>query len=1317
MGLVIILEPELLQHVQDISQRPDASHAAAGMGAECSTVLARPPAICQPQMAVVTAACGVDTCGGGDCSPCDNEHPSGLALDARPLLLDDGGSPRPSTPRGPAPPWAVSASMHSRTSPIDRTSTGATPPRMLQPCRQPPGLPEDRLEESNPNLSLGAPFMQELAQAARTGSTAVLGPLLQRVYSEGHRVLYGASSGGVLAAEKCEKVDDLVAAFVSSVCDPATGETLLSAAAANGHHETVEYLLGARADPLVLDKRGDSALHAAAEGGSAVAVFLILDRLQGQNRSIALSEITTTKNETPDVLASRAGASEAARALSLFESMQAEAKQRNLGHCKSVSGENDQGAPCALTLIDLMSDVQSKSGLMASALLRRTVAGTGLVQGIFRRVPESELELREVIEHACCGIRGAEGRLLSSDWVAEAEWQPGLGAAVRHFAGVAQIRSSWQKMRAEAVQAAGCADVLKDFWQTHITADSMVATLQRVRGDTFQLLLIILWLYTREAWLPHVLDALAGMTFLASPWHDRANTESVDGTTGATPLRSPLLSDSSPIGRTCMFLIDSLAPCAQLVQSALNYFEERGIRHEGETYRPLQLSAHALQVLAERVAAVTAGKRASPDQGEDGIARSRGEDTAGQSAWPWTAGALGGDVWLSLGANSFFSSQSSRPEAAQRLLRMRCNVLLVIRPDASRPCYPKHLSLRCSGVDDVLFPLGVLFRVVRLLRTSSAELVPDAGSSSQWPVVVLELECADRALETMEVLELRSELRPGELESLLDEWVAGAAPACRHVRLLSAGELLARCASSGDQRLPALELGAPHGDSSGCQSAHGQTEGKQATRMDRALAKLAQAASLAEVVGDTLLLARALLARAQICASTSRTQELSASAAADAKKAVGLLEDKLGRCHADSVAARALWAALMPRGDGDDDLSGSTDWDGFTDCQWGPIEDGVTLLGHPLKVLSAGRWNRVPVLIGLNRDDGTEFIDICRNGEDVNGYPTCNISRRVYNGLYRYFKNARQIANPNCFRDRLYRRWLALNWGDASVDGLFSLYNSTPGIAGGFSTNFWAAEQVVNDYLLACSERRATELMSSDASIFEYEFARTPTEEPFGKSPHENVTDGFGACHGCEIPFVFNRVDSAEFGISGKGERALGLAMASYWTNLAWSGDPNSGGARWSSSTSLPAHWPPRRPSPSVAGALLLLNASDAEAEVRVLPVDERGARCEAFWNPYFWRTGWFNVTAPLAAGDRAARPLRPARQQRQRQRRHHRQRQGQAQPPGRQHLWMWPRKRPPAPPRWTGELICSSGDGDDDEGSAVVELAGDDEHGAMLVV
>jgi len=845
---------------------------------------------------------------GPDCGLCgDGLTPAAPLTGPHPLLLDQltqGGDGTPRTPRGPMPPWAVSADE----APIDLTATGPTPPRSPTPPRAtPPGLPDeeasarDQLTGSALSASFDQVFMQDLFKHCRSGNTNALNSMLHQVNGGAFTLVCNMTGGGppgalsapaaslgtALAAERREKAAEMVASFLSQVRATAGRETLLGAAASGGHLEAVQLLLSARADPGICDDHGCSALHRAAESGRLLAVLLVLDRLQATNRALCVAELTNLDGETPEMFAALAGASDVCRAFEVFGEMQNDAEERQLGCSTSTSdfaggGYRGANAGSLLAFLDLAADSKSAAGSSASSLLLRSAAGNGLARDIFRRVPEDEEELSQLVDQVCHGIRAAEECLLSTTWNPTDQ---GLDPAARTFMRTAEVRSTWQKLRIDAVRSEGI-EGLDDFWQTHVHAEMMVATLMNARGDTFQLLLTVLWLYTREAWLRHTIDTLAGALCAASGQtpggNSNGNWAAAEGTTGGTTLCGPdVPSSMQPLEP----LVQALAPLMQLVQSALAWFEEAGIRHTGMTYRPLSLPMLGLQRLIDRyIAARREG------EGEDG--------RVSQEAASLISGA-----WVALGAGSFFSAISSRADAIKRMTRTRCNVLLVVRPDEQSACFPKQMSLRGNGVDDVLFPLGCVFRITRITRTVSSDLDPEScrGANVRWPVMIFELAAANKFLDVLELLERRGELGPGGLETRLQEWVDGACAGQQHERMFAAGELIMRCCSMN----PAIASAATvHGNTGSV----GAQQSRSRSRSEKAAAFLREAASAAEENDDAGGVANALLAlaRCNISAGVADPDQVTMHG----RKAIALLTECNGANHPETCAARAAWREL-----------------------------------------------------------------------------------------------------------------------------------------------------------------------------------------------------------------------------------------------------------------------------------------------------------------------------------------------------------------------------------------------------------------------
>jgi len=534
-----------------------------------------------------------------------------------------------------------------------------------------------------------------------------------------------------------------------------------------------------------------------------------------------------------------------------------------------------------LCLVDTTAERCSVEAIITSALLRRTVAGSTLVKSLAKRIPQDDNDLSDTIDRVCDGICSAEKHLLESQWN---PGDPGLDPAVRSFVATAELRGSWQNMRREAMRAGGVASHdLDQFWQTHLAAETMVFTLRNAMADTFQLLLTVLWLYTREAWLRHVLDSLAAtLGTSGAPHAGVAGSGDTEGTTGATPLSTaPNLPSAF---RPVAFMIDALAPFAQLVQSALNWFEEAGIRHSKATYRPLSLPMLGMERLVARYTAM--GGAAG---GGDGKNDARG--TEGTSSDPkHTAVAVNSGVWISLGAGTFWCSMSSRAEAVRRMSRTRCNVFLVIRPDEHGACFPKHMSLRGNGMDDTLFPLDTLFRITRITRAVSSDIDPTTcsrGPNMRWPVMIIELAAANRNTEVLELLDQRGELGSGELEAHLQEWANEAPLNEEHERLLAAGRLLSRCLPKHD---------------GGAAGSGAHAGGDAQSRKKSAVSFLTQAVAVAEGCGDAECVAHALLALAQCQGGRDAKR--------DGRKALDLLDQTLGRNHPDSCEAREAWKAL-----------------------------------------------------------------------------------------------------------------------------------------------------------------------------------------------------------------------------------------------------------------------------------------------------------------------------------------------------------------------------------------------------------------------
>lgn len=157
---------------------------------------------------------------------------------------------------------------------------------------------------------------------------------------------------------------------------------------------------------------------------------------------------------------------------------------------------------------------------------------------------------------------------------------------------------------------------------------------------------------------------------------------------------------------------------------------------------------------------------------------------------------------------------------------------------------------------------------------------------------------------------------------------------------------------------------------------------------------------------------------------------------------------------------------------------------------------------------------------------------------------------------------------------------------------------------------------MIGDYWMACPTRRSARHFAADprrnGSVYVYRFLERPADP--GVSG-----DGEGVCHGCEIPFVFNK---AAYLVTPQ-ERALSAAMAQYWANFAATGNPNVGGAVPGTNVK----WPPF--GAATGEAVIHLGHGGQTGAIDVVQ-GLRARQCD-FWDelayPLFPRAAWNNGT------------------------------------------------------------------------------------------
>jgi carboxylesterase type B len=199
------------------------------------------------------------------------------------------------------------------------------------------------------------------------------------------------------------------------------------------------------------------------------------------------------------------------------------------------------------------------------------------------------------------------------------------------------------------------------------------------------------------------------------------------------------------------------------------------------------------------------------------------------------------------------------------------------------------------------------------------------------------------------------------------------------------------------------------------------------------------------------------------------------------------------------------------------------------ESKWGPVVDGVLLSDSPLNLIRKGQYNnRVPVLLGSNRDEAAFFLLL---GPGRKLLPL-NASEQFLD-MFLAWKFPSQVADVKKLYDP-------------------SRYEY-PSDLGKFSQTWWTVMRIWTDAvpgLGPCGTRSVARDLVAGGSpgVFVYVFEHPAQEKSVpGTGPGSVLVP-----HASEISFVFG----AEAFAANTDERVLALSMSSYWSAFAVNGHP-----------------------------------------------------------------------------------------------------------------------------------------------------------------
>jgi para-nitrobenzyl esterase len=177
-----------------------------------------------------------------------------------------------------------------------------------------------------------------------------------------------------------------------------------------------------------------------------------------------------------------------------------------------------------------------------------------------------------------------------------------------------------------------------------------------------------------------------------------------------------------------------------------------------------------------------------------------------------------------------------------------------------------------------------------------------------------------------------------------------------------------------------------------------------------------------------------------------------------------------------------------------------------------PSVDGVVIPEPPMERLEAGRHNHVPLVVGANADETGRSVPIV-------------MTEAEYEAAVR-----------------------ALLGGNQALTNLVLLRYPVSAYGGSARQAYVA---VTSDSKFICTARRVARAAAHGQTepVFRYFFTH-----PFSNG--SSLLRTFGAYHGIELMYVFDRLDALGYSPTA-GEIDLGEAVVSYWRTLAATGDAN----------------------------------------------------------------------------------------------------------------------------------------------------------------
>jgi para-nitrobenzyl esterase len=202
---------------------------------------------------------------------------------------------------------------------------------------------------------------------------------------------------------------------------------------------------------------------------------------------------------------------------------------------------------------------------------------------------------------------------------------------------------------------------------------------------------------------------------------------------------------------------------------------------------------------------------------------------------------------------------------------------------------------------------------------------------------------------------------------------------------------------------------------------------------------------------------------------------------------------------------------------------------------WAPVIDGHILPQQPADAFHSGTFNKMPLINGSNRDEGTLFIAF--------GRP---LPAQNYEAAIGSFATPQLLGSTSS----------KLNGGGEKVSAEYPLSH--------YQSPSQGLTAVLGDAVFSCPIERTGQLLSGFVPTYEYEF--NDRNAPATIIPHPPFL--LGAYHAAEILYVFQTYFPAGRASSAPdfspAQQQLADRIGEYWTTFIKTGHPDGGSPTWS---------------------------------------------------------------------------------------------------------------------------------------------------------